>query len=193
MKILVFSDVHNSEKAVRSLKKKASKADLSICAGDFTNFETGMDKMLRLMNSFECPVLLVHGNHEDPAKVRLKCKSKKNIVFLHKKAYVHKGYVFVGHGGEGFALESKDFERFAKKLRFASNDKIVFVTHQPPYKTELDFIWDNHGNKSYRRFIVRQKPVFAVCGHLHETAGQEYVLGKTLIVNPGSKGMIKDV
>ena len=193
MRLLLFADVHDDEKALLRLKKKAEKADLAVCAGDFTNFEKGMGRMLRIMNSFGKPVLLVHGNHEDPVRVRRMCAGRKNLVFLHKKVCRMDGFAFVGHGGEGFALESGDFEKFAGKLKFARGEKVVLVTHQPPHGTKLDFIWASHGSRSYRRFIVRRKPVLAVCGHLHETAGMEDRLGRTVLVNPGPKGMFRDV
>ena len=193
MKLLLFSDVHNDEKKLLKLKKKCGKADFAICAGDFTRFGTGMDKMLRLMNSFEKPVLLVHGNHENPSDLKLKCKNKKNIIYIHKKTYKTGDYRFVGHGGEGFTLKSEDFEKFSKKLSFKKGEKLILVTHQPPYKTKLDHIWDHHGNKSYKDFINKSKPVLAVCGHLHETAGMAVKIGRTIVANPGPDGMIKEV
>ena len=44
MKLLLFSDVHNSEKKLLKLKKKCEKADLAVCAGDFTNFGAGTEQ-----------------------------------------------------------------------------------------------------------------------------------------------------
>lgn len=193
MKILAFSDVHNNEKALKALEKKSRHADLLICAGDFTYFEEGLAKVLRKINSFGKKTILVHGNHEEPDRVRKACSTLKNIVYVHRKAHRHGGYTFVGHGGEGFALESRDFEGFAKKLKLGKGEKIIFVTHQPPHKTKLDFIWASHGNKSYRKFIAKKKPVLAVCGHLHETAGMKDRIGKTLIINPGDRGMIVEI
>src|SRR3989338_2088533 len=193
MRILAFSDVHNSESALRAIEKKAKKADLLACAGDFTYFEEGMARVLRRLNSFGKTVVLVHGNHEEPGNVKKLCSSLKNINFVHKKTLRINGYAFVGHGGEGFALESKAFERFASRLKFRKGERIVLVTHQPPHKTKLDFIWAHHGNKSYRKFIAKQKPVLAICGHLHETAVMEDKLGRTRLINPGDKGMIVEI
>ncbi len=193
MIVLAFSDVHNNEKAIRLLEKKAKKADVLVCAGDFTYFEEGLAKVLRAINSFGKKVILVHGNHEEPENVKKACAGLKNITYIHKKIHRMGDYVFVGHGGEGFALESRDFESFASKLKFGKKDKIILVTHQPPHKTKLDFIWANHGNKSYRKFIVDKKPVLAICGHLHETAGLEDRIGKTRIINPGDKGMSPEI
>jgi uncharacterized protein len=188
MKILAFSDVHSDVQAMRRLARKS--ADVVVCAGDFTNFGDRTKQMLSLMDRMGKPVFLVHGNHEDPSAVEQACRALKNVHFIHKKAHLHGKYVFIGHGGEGFALESKDFERFARKVRVEKGKKIIFVTHQPAHNTTLDFIWAHHGNKSYRRFIIRKKPALAVCGHLHETAGKTDHIRKTRIVNAGKKGML---
>ena len=193
MKILAFSDVHGSEKTLRRLEKKAGKADVLICAGDFTNFEKNMRKVLQRLNSFGKKVMLVHGNHENPENVAGIAKRLKNLVFIHKKAHSEGDYVFVGHGGEGFALVSRDFERYAAKLKFKKNNRIVLVNHQPPYKTKLDYVWAHHGNRSYRKFILKMKPVLAVCGHLHETAGIEDNLGRTRLINPGDRGILIEI
>ena len=193
MKVLAFSDVHGSMKSLKILEKKARKADVLICAGDFTYFEENMHRVLRKLNSFGRKVMLVHGNHEDPENVARMAKRLKNVVFIHKKTHSEGQYVFVGHGGEGFGLMSSDFEKYARKLKFKKSDRIVMVNHQPPYKTRLDYIRAHHGNKSYRKFILKAKPVLAVCGHLHETAGMEDVLGKTRIINPGDKGILVEI
>ncbi|MAG15667.1 hypothetical protein CMO88_01255 [Candidatus Woesearchaeota archaeon] len=193
MKLLVFSDIHNDDKALKALEKKAKKADFLVCAGDFTYFEDGMRKVLRKLNSFGKKVLLVHGNHEGASNVATMTKKMKNISFIHKKMRREGDYAFVGHGGEGFALDSKDFDKFAAKLKFNKGEKVVLITHQPPHKTKLDFIWANHGNKSYRKFIVKKKPILAVCGHLHETQGLKDKIGKCLLINPGPKGVIVEI
>ena len=190
MKLLVFADVHGKEKSLKQLEKKAKKVDILICAGDFTIFEENMQKILRRLNSFGKRMLLIHGNHEEPRNVKRMIKNLKNISYIHKATYRIKDYVFVGQGGEGFALTSKDFEKFAGKLKFKKNDIIILINHQPPHKTRLDYIWDHHGNKSYKKFIIKHKPVLAVCGHLHETAGLEDKVGKTRVINPGGKGII---
>ena len=193
MKILAFSDIHGSERALKILEKKAKKADVLICAGDFTRFEEGMKKVLKRLNSFGKKVMLVHGNHENPQNVARIAKKLKNIVLIHKKTHPEGGYVFVGHGGEGFALVSKDFEEYATRLKLKKTDRLIMVTHQPPYGTKLDYITAHHGNKSYRKFIVKAKPLLAVCGHLHETARIEDVLGRTKLINPGDRGILVEV
>ncbi len=202
LRILAFSDLHGNERHMKALANKAKKADIIICAGDFTVFENKILQIMRKLDAIGKPVMLVNGNHEEPMLVAEICRKLKNVMQLHGKIHTDKrfpGYAFVGHGGEGFDLASEDFEQFYRKnlarlkqLR-KENKKIVFITHQPPHKTKLDFIWDHHGNKSYAKFDKKMQPALHVCGHLHETQGKRDKIGKTLIINPGPKGQVVEV
>ncbi len=199
LRILAFSDLHGDEKALKLLEKKAKKADVVVCAGDFTVFEHNILRIMRKLDSIGKPVVLVNGNHEDAMLVAEICLKLKNIRFVHRKAYScnqFPEYVFVGHGGEGFDHISEDFERFAataaKRIKQLQKQgkKVVFITHQPPHNTKVDYIWAHHGNKSYTKFVKKVQPLLHVCGHLHETQGKKDRIGKTLIINPGPKGKI---
>ncbi len=199
LRILAFSDLHGDEKALKLLEKKAKKADVAVCAGDFTVFENHILRIMRKLDGIGKPVILVNGNHEDSFLVAEICRKLRNVRFVHRRAYScsqFPDYVFAGHGGEGFDTESEDFEQFNRRsssrlqqLR-KKGKKIIFVTHQPPYGTKVDYIWAQHGNKSYSRFVKKVQPVLHVCGHLHETQGKKDRIGKTLIINPGPKGKI---
>ena len=204
LRILAFSDLHGNEKALSALAKKARKAnvDVIICAGDFTVFEHNILRIMRKLDAIGKPVLLVNGNHEDAILVAEICKTLKNVRQLHRKIYCDDrfpDYAFISHGGEGFDHVSEDFERFAatatnkiKQLQRLKK-KIIFITHQPPHGTRLDFIWKHHGNKSYTRFVRKVQPLLHVCGHLHETQGKKDRIGKTALINPGPKGQIVEV
>ena len=100
--------------------------------------------------------------------------------------------MFIGYGGEGFSLRTKDFENFIKKniKLIKKKNKIVLILHQPPYGY-LDLIMKEHtGNKSFADFIKKYKPLLVICGHLHENENKEKRLGKALIINPGPNGRI---
>ncbi len=64
MKILGFTDMHGSLSALKKLKKKAKKADIVLCLGDFTIFGDNLIYFLKKINNFGKPVLMIHGNHE---------------------------------------------------------------------------------------------------------------------------------
>jgi uncharacterized protein len=192
MIILAFTDVHGDERALAHVKKMVSKADLIICAGDITVFETHLRKMLSIINSFEKPVLMLHGNHEGDHRMKKECEHFKNIIFFHKGFYEQDGIVFAGYGGGGFAMRDKQFVHFSKKVKEKAKDKgLVLVLHGPPYGTKTDRIGKEHaGNKSYTDFIEHEKPNLVICGHLHENNGVQDKIGHSLIINPGPGGRL---
>ncbi len=194
--------MHGSEKHLKALAAKARKADIIVCAGDFTVFENKILPIMRKLDAIGKPVMLVNGNHEDPLLVAEICRKLKNTKQLHWKIYSDESfpsYAFVGHGGEGFDPVSEDFERFNRKIASRlqqlrkEKKKIVFITHQPPHNTKVDFIWNHHGSKSYAKFDRKIQPVLHVCGHLHETQGKKDRIGKTIVINPGPKGEVVEV
>ena len=190
MIILAFTDIHGSEKAIRSLKAKAKKADLLVCTGDITFFETHMARVVKELDSMGKPLLLVHGNHEDEDGLRALCKDRKNITFLHKGFCEVGGYLFFGYGGGGFAVHDREFEHFSHSIRSRRKGKrLVALFHQPPYGTKVDVILDEHvGNESYSGFIRKERPSLVLCGHLHEHNGEQDKAWGSLIVNPGPEG-----
>jgi hypothetical protein len=193
MKLLIFSDVHGRASMLSALAKKAKNADMLVCAGDMTVFEEGLEMMLRKLNQIGKPVLMIPGNHESPHLLKAICKSFENIIYIHGKAYFKDGYCFIGYGSGGFSIKDPEFESFARKLEIPNGNRIVLVTHAPPYGTKIDHIWGHHGSKSYRSFIEKMKPIIAVSGHLHETQGMEDRIGKTRVLNPGPKGKIVEI
>ncbi len=188
MKILAFTDMHGNADSFKKIKKKAERADLIICAGDFTYFESRMEKILAAMDKLGKKVLLIHGNHEDERNVEKACGKMKNIVFLHKKAHRFNDYLFTGFGGMGFSQKDDEFEKYAQK--FENKKKIILVTHAPPYNTKLDNLFSHNGNKSITSFIKKAKPILAICGHFHELFGKKDMIKTTLIINPGPEGRI---
>ena len=196
MKILTFVDLHSNISALKKIIRKSKQADLLLCAGDISLFEKQLDKIFELLTQAKKPVLIIHGNHEEPTTLTKLCKRYKNIVFIHKKIKSFDKAVFIGFGGEGFSLTSKDFEHFIKKKKRELNElkkknrKLVLITHAPPFGY-LDKVDSHHaGNKSFRDFILRFKPLLHICGHFHEHAKKTAMLGKTKIINPGPEGKI---
>ena len=192
MKILAFVDLHGSKPALKKIIEDAKKADVVVCAGDLTIFSSSQREILSRLNKIGKPVLIVHGNHEDDEELRKDCKLFKNCYFIHNNKFRIDEYLFIGWGGGGFSYIDRGFEknskRFAKWIK--ENDKVILITHAPPYKTKIDNIGGEHaGNKSIRRFIEKVKPVLSVSGHLHECVGMDKIK-RTLVINPGYKGKI---
>jgi len=196
MRILAFTDVHESVTVMKKLEALCAKEkpDLCICAGDFTVFEQHLDEMMAWMAKLPVPVMLIHGNHEEEAVVRKLCQIHKRTLFLHKHLIEVNGVTFVDWGGGGFDERDAQFEKFAAIVRgrISEAKTVVFVTHQPPADSKVDYLWHQHvGNKSYTKFIKQHSNiVFAISGHLHENFGREDRMHGARIVNPGPQGRV---
>ena len=191
MKLLAFVDTHNSLKSLKEIKKKSKQADMIVCAGDLTIFENGLTYMLAELNRLKKPVLIIDGNHESVNDMKKACSLFKNINFIHNKVYKKDGFVFFGYGGGGFSMVNKDFERSAKNHEKELKEKIILITHAPPYGTNIDKIHGQYaGSRSITKFIKKFRPILAISGHLHENAGKKGAIGKTKIINPGPFGVI---
>ncbi|MEM2929882.1 MAG: hypothetical protein QW797_03360 [Thermoproteota archaeon] len=49
------------------------------------------------------------------------------------------------------------------------------------------------GSVEVRRFIEEESPALCLCGHVHERAGLSEKIGRTLVINPGPRGMITEL
>lgn len=114
-------------------------------------------------------------------------------------------YVFIGANTGSFPgrVKSKAYKKSRRKLdslfrRFRSENKerrVIFASHNVPYKTKLDIFigkkavksarGKHYGSKLVRRIIDRHQPVLHIGGHIHKSRGMQK-LGKTLCINPGA-------
>ncbi|MDP2749277.1 MAG: metallophosphoesterase [Nanoarchaeota archaeon] len=194
MKFLAFADMHGNRKQLEKLVRRAKKekVDFIVCAGDISIFERRLNEMLSVLGKSKLPVFIIPGNHESDSLLA-KLSKKHKLFFLHKKIFEIDGFFIAGFGGGGFSLTDRDFEKTAKKFYkvFKKNRNFILITHAPPYRTKVDLIGRSHcGNKSIANFIKLSQPLVAISGHLHETEGKKDKIGKTLVVNPGMKGMV---
>lgn len=197
MKILAFTDTHSSRTSLEKLLKKAKKEKVNIilCAGDLSVFENGLEAMLKILDRANVPTFVINGNHESEEILAHLVKRHKNLRFCHKKLFRAGDIYIFGFGGGGFSLTDSEFEKTAKKFSKAlRNKRFILLTHAPPYNTKVDLVGRSHcGNKSIANFIKLHQPILSVSGHLHETEGRKDKLGKTIIINPGAKGMIIEI
>ena len=196
MKILAFVDLHGSAKSLKRIVEKAKNCDVVVCAGDLTVFGADIDFIVGELNKTGKPSLFVHGNHEDDASFRKSCSLFKNAKFIHNSSYRYGDYLFIGWGGEGFSRTSAGLEKESKRLTalIKKGDKVIFVSHAPPYATNLDYIYEeHHGNKTIKEFVKDIQPNLVICGHFHELAGKEDFIGKIKMVNPGKDGKIIEI
>jgi len=197
MKLLAFVDLHGDSRLLKKLIKRAKEKDINlvIVAGDLTMFEDNLRYVLRKINTIGKKVLIIPGNHESDKGLGKAINDYENCVDFNKKAVKVGSYVFLGYGEGGFALCDADFRKIARGWYGKyQKEKIVLVSHAPPFGTAVDKLNGRHvGNKDFRSFIERIKPKLVICGHLHETAGKIDKIGETKIINPGWEGMVVDL
>ncbi len=195
MKFLTFVDVHENKSALQELVVRAKKPDIDfvICAGDFSTFGRGMKNVLKAFHEIGKTFYVIPGNHEEhQASLPELVREFPHCFLLHRNAVNIGAYWFLGYGSGGFAQEDAEFRKISREWYSKYQDKkTVLVTHGPPFATALDLLGERHvGNKDYRKFIERMRPVLVVSGHLHETAGATDSIGRTKLVNPGPEGSV---
>ena len=194
MKILAFTDMHESLTALNRMKKKINKSDIVVCCGDISIFEGGLEFMMEELSAIKKDIIVIHGNHEDEKNMKRLCKSK-NLHFIHKYKKEVGEVLFLGYGGGGFNFKDPEFDKittkFDKWIKESKAKKVVLVTHAPPYGTKLDDLYgESVGNISFRKFLVNGAVDMLLCGHLHENFNKKDKLNKTILINPGPNGEI---
>ncbi len=136
-----------------------------------------------------------------------KLKSMKGILNIGGKKKSNAKFSIAGYS---YFVETDWVERFEKnddesllssvkgdlkaKKWFGKLKKVdIILTHNPPYGV-LDKVnfpsapkdWQNKkaGSKYLLNYIKRKQPRYAICGHIHEGAGERMV-GKTKVINLG--------
>lgn len=195
MKLLAFTDIHGNPTAINQILNKSKEADLLVCGGDLIDWGN-LENIIKLFKPINKKMVIIPGNHEDYNELKSICKKYDFLIDVHLKKFKINDVIFFGFGGGGFTKIDSELEKVMPTLKFNEKDKLVFVSHGPPFGTKLDYL-DNmqsyRGSKTLREFIKKFKPKIAICGHLHENEKKEDKLGGTLILNPGKYGKIIEV
>ncbi len=195
MRILAFTDVHGNKKIIDELIIKSKEADLLICCGDITNLGNNLENILISFKNINKKLIIIPGNHENYEDIKILCRKYNFLVDVHLKKFIMGKIVFFGFGEGGFNYIDKELETEIGKISFNNKDKIIFISHGPPYGTKLDKLEKigHTGSKSLTKFIKQFKPKLALCGHLHENFGKKDRIIETLIINPGRNGCIIEI
>jgi Icc-related predicted phosphoesterase len=196
MKLLLFSDLHCDIDAAQKLVEQADDADVLIGAGDFATCRRGIESTLDVLRAVERPAVLVPGNAESDDELRAACQRWPSAHVLHGSGTKIDGIEFYGLGAAvpetPFGSWSFDLnEEEARRLLVSCPSGAILVTHSPPQGVvDRTARGDRIGSAAIREVIEQKRPALAVCGHIHDSAGQSGELQRTPVVNAGPRGVI---
>lgn len=191
MRLLCFSDIHNSDAAIRDIVRRSADVDLVIGAGDFCTVHHGLEETIGKLGALQKPALFVPGNNESLEELQLCCRPHPQLQVLHGDSTTHEGVIFYGLGGgvpvTPFGSWSWDFsEEQAAVLLADCPPGAILISHSPPRGClDLTSSGQRVGSASVHRFIVEKKPLLVVCGHIHESAGRMEDCAGTPVINAG--------
>lgn len=188
MRILVLADIHSDIGMLEKTIKQAKNIGLVLLLGDNTHYG-GKNDIERILEVIGKKKILALPGNVDTKKV-LETFEKKQIC-LHKKKKKISGFAFIGFGGGKIGNageinypEEEIFESLEKACK--GEEKIVLCTHLPPFGTKIDLSGSgiHVGSEAIRKIIEKFSPIAHLCGHCHESIGEEKI-GKTLCINAG--------
>ena len=191
MRVLAFSDLHHSRSRAAALVEAAGEADLVIGAGDFCNMRRDLRAALDLLSGITAPLVMVPGNAESADELRAAAPAGAHV--LHGQGCEIDG---VRIFGLGYAVPVTPFgswscdlsEQEAGEMLDGCEAADILVTHSPP-KGVADMTSSglSVGSTAIRAAIERIQPPLALCGHVHDSWGQEGKIGATRVVNLGPR------
>lgn len=191
MKILAFSDLHRDQTAAQMIVDASSVADVVIGAGDFATRREGALDTLSILKNCAAPVILVHGNHDDPDEISQFCLGWENGHYLHGSSVVIEGQSFFGLGGEipsrnSNSWNASETEKEATSHLKLCSDSAVFITHTPPLGVaDLQKTGEHEGSAAIHEAVSSHQPILLLCGHIHHAWGTTGSVGSTRVHNLG--------
>jgi len=194
MKILAFTDIHDSIGAIERLAGPMAEADVVLLTGDLTQFGGPREaaKVVGAARAHNDCVRAVSGNCDRPD---VEDWLLAEGIGLHARHEIIEGIAFAGLGGSlpcpgRTPNECTDGElkrRLAEAVEGLADDApLVLVSHEPPFDTKVDIArrGGHVGSRSVREFIEMRSPLICFSGHIHEASGVDAV-GEARLINPG--------
>jgi Icc-related predicted phosphoesterase len=194
MRMMAFGDIHEYIHTLPSLEEPLRRADLILVTGDLTRWrgpETA-EKVLQAIRAYNPNILAQVGNTDTWETHHYLNRLEIN---LHGQGRRFGNLGIFGVGGSNLTpfYSPTEFSEaaiadtlMAGYAAVADAPYKLLVAHCPPYDTEVDRIFSGQhvGSTSVRQFIETYQPDICVSGHIHESAGEDY-LGATHVLNPG--------
>jgi len=166
--------------------------------------------VLKKLNQLNIPVFMVYGNHDITSEEIKKygmnfkgighiVKNYRNIKLLKNRRIRFNGLLILGQSGYRGYVDKKNISNTSSKKQKKKLNKLVkgvrgdfiFLTHDVPFG-KLDKIRNKEsplngeriGDEFYLEFDKKYKPMFHICGHMHENQGKAKI-NRTVVVNSG--------
>lgn len=194
MKLFVFSDIHQDWQQLKKIV--AMGTDLWICLGDLTKFGAGLAEAAQILRPLGEKLWLLPGNSETISSVKKICE-ENGFVFFHQQIKKLGGYSLAGLGLSNLTPFKTPGERTEEEIRkdlmtLKGEKNLIFLSHTPPWGTELDLILGGGqvGSTAIREFVDDEQPLVVICGHIHENEGKICLINKTVGLSVGREGFI---
>jgi Icc-related predicted phosphoesterase len=198
VRLLAFSDLHRDLAQAELLVECSTDADVVAGVGDFASVHRGLGRTIRALEAIEKPVVLVPGNNETEGELREAAAGWESATVLHGEATEIDGVEFFGLGG-GIPTTPWDWsfdlneEEAATELASCPEGGVLLV-HSPPHgHADTSGAGRHLGSHAILHAIERCRPQLALCGHIHESWGEESTIGPTRVLNLGPGGHLIDV
>jgi uncharacterized protein len=193
LRVLAFSDLHRSKSAALAIAEASRQADCVVGCGDFGTQGRGADDTLGILRDISIPLILVHGNHDNPNEIGRFCETSGRFYYLHGRSITINGVTFFGLGGEvpgrnTASWNSAETEAEAAKLLKTMPHDAVLATHTPPFgASDIQSDGSHEGSVAIRSAIETRAPKLSLCGHVHNAWGMSDKIGATRVHNLGPK------
>jgi Icc-related predicted phosphoesterase len=197
MRLLVFSDIHGKKSALERLMD--IDADYYFAAGDLATWGRGLERLAPVLQKRAERMYVIPGNHESEADIARLCE-QCGFHNFHGQTIQLAGYTVAGLGYSNPTPfdtpgEYTEQELAARLEKFSGLDPLILICHAPPKDTKLDRVGEGQhfGSTAVRDFIDRHQPAYFYCGHIHEAAGREDTIGRTVGWNVGIEGKVLEL
>lgn len=194
VRLLFVVDVHDRFDAVAEAARAAGDVDVLVVGGDITNAGApdDVERAIELWRPLAPKLLAVAGNMDSAA---IDARLDDLGVSLDGRGVALGDVGLHGVSASGptplhtpheLADDELGEKARAGHSEVADRRLRVFVPHSPPFGTACDRLRSgvHVGSHALRAFVEREQPDLVLCGHIHESRGED-VVGSARIVNPG--------
>jgi uncharacterized protein len=198
VKLLAFSDLHTDVAQAHDLVERSRDVDVVVGVGDFASVHSGLQETIDALQGIEVPAIVVPGNNETEEALREACANWEQAIVLHGEGTEIQGVPFFGLGA-GVPVTPWDWSfdltetQAAEKLAGCPDGGVLAVHSPPRGHVDVDGTGEHLGSEAVLEAIEGKQPRLVLCGHVHDSWGEESTIGPTRVLNLGPNGTVLEV